>query len=179
MNLFAKTFWLALLLVAVLPVRLAAASRCHWRRSTPPGFEIAIYADNVPGARSLALGTNGTVYVGTLSTGKVYAVIDDDHDGKADQVITVAEGLNSPNGVAYRDGSLYVAEINRILRFDDVAAHPAGPHKPVVINDALPREAHHGWKFIAFGPTAGSTFRSARRATSAHRTRRSTRTSCA
>lgn len=153
MNLFAKTFWLALLLVAVLPVRLAAARSLPLEKiQLPPGFEIAIYADNVPGARSLTLGTNGTVYVGTLSTGKVYAVIDDDHDGKADQVITVAEGLNSPNGVAYRDGSLYVAEINRILRFDDVAAHPAGPHKPVVINDALPREAHHGWKFIAFGP---------------------------
>lgn len=118
----------------------------------PPGFEIAVYADNVPGARSLTLGANGTVYVGTLGAGKVYAVIDQDQDGKADEVRTVAEGLNSPNGVAFRDGSLYVAEIHRILRFDDVAQVPSGGHKPVVISDALPRETHHGWKFIAFGP---------------------------
>ena len=118
----------------------------------PPGFEIAVYADNVPGARSLTLGANGTVYVGTLATGKVYAVIDQNQDGKADEVVAVAEGLNSPNGVAFRDGSLYVAEIHRILRFDDVAQNQSGGRKPVVVTDALPRETHHGWKFIAFGP---------------------------
>lgn len=153
MNFVAKILWPAVLLSAAL------AAPVVWGRSLPlekielpPGFEIAVYADNVPGARSLTLGANGTVYVGTLTAGKVYAVIDENRDGEADEVITVAEGLNSPNGVAFREGSLYVAEIHRILRFDDVAAHPAGPHKPVVINDALPRDTHHGWKFIAFGP---------------------------
>jgi len=118
----------------------------------PPGFEIAVYANDVPGARSLSLGADGTVYVGTLGAGKVYAVIDEDQDGKADQVLTVAEGLNFPNGVAFRDGSLYVAEINRILRFDGIAENLSGTRKPVVVNDALPHETHHGWKFIAFGP---------------------------
>ncbi len=122
------------------------------RIKLPPGFEIAVYADNVPGARSLALGADGTVYVGTLTTGKIYAVIDQDQDGKAEQVLTVAEGLNSPNGVAFREGSLYVAEINRILRFDDVAENLPDARKPAIVNDALPRETHHGWKFIAFGP---------------------------
>lgn len=71
---------------------------------------------------------------------------------KADQVLTVASGLNSPNGVAFREGSLYVAEINRILRFDDVADNLSGARKPAVVTDALPHETHHGWKFIAFGP---------------------------
>lgn len=118
----------------------------------PPGFEIAVYADDVPGARSLSLGADGTVYVGTLTAGKIYAVIDKDQDGKADQVLTVAEGLNSPNGVAFREGTLYVAEINRILRFDGVPEYLSGTRKPAVVNDALPRETHHGWKFIAFGP---------------------------
>jgi glucose/arabinose dehydrogenase len=83
----------------------------------PAGFEIAVYADNLPGARSLALGVDGTVYVGKLTAGKIYAIFDQDRDGKADEVVTVAEGLNSPNGVAFRDGSLYVTEINRMLAF--------------------------------------------------------------
>lgn len=153
MNLATKILWSAVLLdVALVAPAVWSRSLPLEKIELPPGFEIAIYADNVPGARSLALGTNGTVYVGTLAAGKVYAVIDENRDGTADEVVTVAEGLNSPNGVAFRDGSLYVAEINRILRFDDVAANPAGPHKPVVINDALPRETYHGWKFIAFGP---------------------------
>ena len=51
----------------------------------PPGFKISVYADNVPGARSMALGSNGTLFVGTRGEGKVYAVLDRDGDHRADQ----------------------------------------------------------------------------------------------
>jgi hypothetical protein len=57
-----------------------------------------------------------------------------------------------PNGVAFRDGALYVAEVNRILRFDGIEERLASPPAPATVYDALPRNPHHGWKFIRFGP---------------------------
>ncbi|MDF0593560.1 PQQ-dependent sugar dehydrogenase [Methanotrichaceae archaeon M04Ac] len=120
----------------------------------PPGFEIEVYAADVPGARSLALGAEGTVFVGTRSQGRVYAIRDEDGNGRIDpgEVFVIAEGLDLPNGVAFRDGSLYVAEVSRILRFDGIEARLGDPPVPIVVKDDLPRERSHGWRFIAFGP---------------------------
>lgn len=118
----------------------------------PDGFSISIFSQDVPNARSLTLGAKGTVFVGTRTEGSVYALVDENRDGTADRVHTLATGLNMPNGVAFRDGDLYVAEVSRILRFDDVEAHLADPPEPVVVHDELPTARHHGWKFIAFGP---------------------------
>lgn len=120
--------------------------------SLPPGFRIDIYAENVPNARSMTLGEKGTVFVGTRKAGKVYAILDGDGDYRADEVVTIASGLNMPNGVAFRDGSLYVACVSRILRFDGIESRLKNPPEPVVITDGLPRDKHHGWKFISFGP---------------------------
>ena len=118
----------------------------------PPGFSINIYATNVENARSLVLGESGTLFVGTRSAGKVYAVVDRNHDAKADEVITIAEGLNMPNGVAFREGSLYVAEVNRVLRYDRIESRLKNPPKPVIVTDSFPKDPQHGWKFIRFGP---------------------------
>jgi glucose/arabinose dehydrogenase len=119
------------------------------------GFQIAVYADKVDGARQMALAPDGTLFVGTQQRGSVYAVVDANKDGRADNVLTIATGLNTPNGVAFRDGSLYVAEINRVLRFDkilDVVRSKGTAGAPVVVNDTLPTDRPHGWKYIAFGP---------------------------
>jgi glucose/arabinose dehydrogenase len=118
----------------------------------PPGFSIELFADQVPGARSMTSSPNGTLFVGTRSQGKVYAIQDNNHDHKADSIITIASGLNMPNGVAFRNGALYVAEIGRILRFDDIEQQLDSPPTPTVITDDYPEDSHHGWKFIAFGP---------------------------
>ena len=118
----------------------------------PPGFRIDLYASGVKGARSLALGPVGVLFVGTRDEGKVYAIVDKNGDQKADEIITIAMGLNLPNGVAYRDGALYVAEVSRILRFDNIADRLYNPPKPVIVSKAFPSERHHGWKYIAFGP---------------------------
>lgn len=118
----------------------------------PPGFSIAVYASNVPGARSMALGAKGTLFVGSRSEGKVYAVIDRNGDQKADEVITIASGLTSPNGVAFRNGALFVAEISRLLRFDNIETRLSDPPEPVTVNASFPDKSHHGWKFIRFGP---------------------------
>ena len=103
-------------------------------------------------ARSLAQSPGGTIFVGTDRAGSVYALRDDNKDGKADRVITVVSGLNTPNGVAFRDGSLYVAEINRVLRFDNIEPKLEAAGAPVVVTDKFPSDRHHGWKFIRFGP---------------------------
>jgi glucose/arabinose dehydrogenase len=118
----------------------------------PAGFRIALFADGVENARSMALSPGGVLYVGTRTKGSVYAVVDRDKDGKADRVHTIATGLRMPNGVAFRDGALYVAEINKVTRYDGIDAHLENPPAPVIVNDTFPTERHHGWKFIAFGP---------------------------
>ncbi|MCH7768255.1 MAG: sorbosone dehydrogenase family protein [Nitrospinae bacterium] len=120
--------------------------------SLSPGFKISVYAGDVPGARSMTLSPNGTLFVGTRTLGAVYALVDRDRDNAAEEVITLARGLNMPNGVAFRDGALYVAEVNRVLRYDNIEAALNDPPKPVVVNDTFPTDRHHGWKFIRFGP---------------------------
>lgn len=117
--------------------------------SLPPGFSIEVWVDNVPDARSLALGASGTVFVSTRRDGRVYAV---SNSGDERRVTTIAEGLRMPNGVAFRDGDLYVAENHRIIRFDDIEARLRDVPEPVVINDRLLPERHHGWRYIDFGP---------------------------
>ena len=120
--------------------------------SLPPGFSINIYADNVPNARSMALSSNNILFVGTMKSGNVYAVIDKDNDFVADEVITIAHGLNMPNGVAIQDGDLYVAEIHRIIKFTDIEKRLHNPGKPEIVFGDLPKKKWHGWKFIKFGP---------------------------
>jgi glucose/arabinose dehydrogenase len=118
------------------------------RVKLPPGFEIELYA-RAPGARSLTLSPGGTLFVGTRDEGNVYAVRA--ARGRAPSVVTIASGLRMPNGVAFRDGSLYVAEINRVLRYDGIESRLSNPPSPSVVRE-FPSDRHHGWKFIAFGP---------------------------
>lgn len=122
------------------------------RIKLPPGFRIDYYARDVPNARSMVLSPNGTLFVGTRSDGRVYAMVDTNGDQRADTVHTLARGLRMPNGVAFRDGDLYVAEVGRLLRFDDIESRLDDPPDPVVVTDEYPEDRHHGWKFIAFGP---------------------------
>lgn len=117
----------------------------------PPGFTISVYAE-VDNARSITLSPNGTLFVGNRKGNKVFAVIDENKDGVGDKVYTIAKDLTSPNGVAFKDGSLYIATISAILRLDNIEAQLANPPQPVVVYDKYPTDGHHGWKFIAFGP---------------------------
>lgn len=119
----------------------------------PAGFQVSVFADSIVNAREMARGPGGTVFVGSMFAGKVYAVIDGNGDNKADRVVVIASGLNQPNGVAMHDGALYVATNSRLLRFDDIERHLDSPPTPVVVRDSLQNpSAGHTWKFIAFGP---------------------------
>lgn len=121
------------------------------RIKLPEGFKIKIFAE-VNNARSLAISPSGTVFVGNKDGDKVYAVKDTDGDFKADKKWVIDSGLNQPNGVAFRGGNLYVAEINRIVKYENIESNLDSPPDPIVVNDTYPTEAHHGWKYIAFGP---------------------------
>ena len=118
----------------------------------PPGFKIEIYAEGVDNARSMAWGEKGTLFIGTRNKGKVYAVVDKDGDLKAEMVYTIATNLKMPNGVAFKDGSLYVAEVSKIWRFDKIEDNLETPPEPVLVSDEFPNDQWHGWKYIAFGP---------------------------
>ena len=115
----------------------------------PPGFEISLYASGLPNARSMVFGKNGTLFVGTRFVGNVYAVVE--KDGKRETKI-IAKGLHRSNGVAFKNGALYVAELSRITRYDNIEANLDNPPKPVVVFDSLPKDEPHGWKFMTLGP---------------------------
>jgi glucose/arabinose dehydrogenase len=117
----------------------------------PAGFSINIYAE-VENARSLAISSSGTVFVGNRNEDKVYALKDTNNDFKADKKWILASGMNMPNGVAFKDGDLYIAEVNKISRIKGVEGKLDNPGKPEVIFDKYPDKSHHGWKYIAFGP---------------------------
>jgi glucose/arabinose dehydrogenase len=116
----------------------------------PAGFKIEVYAE-VKDARSMTLSPDGTIFVGTKKD-KVFAIPDKNQDGKADKVYEIASGMNQPNGVAFKDGSLFIGTISTIFRLDNIEQNLANPGKPLVVYDKYPTDKHHGWKFIAFGP---------------------------
>lgn len=120
----------------------------------PAGFSISLFA-SVPNARQMTLSPNGTLFVGTRSRGSVYAIADAARlaaQGKTAKPVEIASSLEMPNGVAFHEGSLYVAEVSRILRFPDIEKNLHAKAKFDVIRDDYPTDAHHGWKYIAIGP---------------------------
>ena len=139
----------------LLPACAAARDRLPVEKvRLPRGFGIELWSGDVPGARSMSLAPSGVLFVGTRDE-KVYAVVPGHAANDPKRVVVLAQGLHSPNGVAFKDGALYVAEISRVLRFDrvlDWVAKPGEPLKPVVVSDKFPSDEHHGWKFIRFGP---------------------------
>lgn len=118
----------------------------------PDGFTIDYYVENLTNARSMTRSPSGVLYVGTRSAGNVYALVDLNNDYKVDQVFTIASGLNMPNGVAFHNGDLFVAEVNRILKFKNIEANLSSPPPPEIVFDKFPTITHHGWKFIRIGP---------------------------
>ncbi|MDB2542261.1 PQQ-dependent sugar dehydrogenase [Pseudomonadales bacterium] len=117
----------------------------------PEGFVIEKYAD-VPNARQMNHGGDGVVYVGTRKDGDVYAVVDNNGDGKSDAVHLIDDNLNMPSGLAYKDGDLYVGAVSEILVYRNIDSQLQNPPKPEVLTDQLPDKRHHGWKYLGFGP---------------------------
>jgi glucose/arabinose dehydrogenase len=103
----------------------------------PAGFKVELYAQ-VENTRQMALGSNGTVFVGSRKAGKVRALVDEDGDYRVDRTFLIASGLNMPSGIAFRNGDLYVAAVNRVLRYNNIESRLADLPEPVVITNTLP-----------------------------------------
>ncbi|MDO9414338.1 MAG: PQQ-dependent sugar dehydrogenase [Pseudolabrys sp.] len=134
--------------VAPPPIPTAADKLPTAKLKLPPGFNVEVYASGIPNARSLRLGDEGTLFVGNRFIGKVFAITK--KDGKT-EMKTIAEGLHRPNGLAFHKGTLYVAELSKVWRFDNVEKNLDKPEKKLIYED-LPKDEAHGWKFIAVGP---------------------------
>jgi glucose/arabinose dehydrogenase len=131
------------------PIAAAADKLPIAKLKLPPGFNIEVYAAGMANARSMREGDKGTVFVGSRLVDKVYAIVD--QDGKR-SVKVIASGLYRPNGVAFHDGTLYIAELSQISKIDKIEDNLDNPPKPTVIYDKLPKDEAHGWKFIGIGP---------------------------
>lgn len=126
----------------------------------PDGFKIEIYASDVENARSMTVSPSGTIFVGNRKSDNVFALIDENKDGKVDKKYLITDKLkNMPNGVAFHEGDLYVAEVNKIWVFKDIEnklelidENGFYPEDPILITDDFPSDKHHGWKYIAIGP---------------------------
>jgi glucose/arabinose dehydrogenase len=131
------------------PIATAAAKLPIDKLHVPAGFKVEVFASGLTNARSMAVGDKGTVFVGSRLVDKVYAITP---GNGTNTVKVIASGLHRPNGVAYHNGSLYVAELSKIWRYDNIEASLDTPPKPVLVYDDLPADEAHGWKFIAIGP---------------------------
>ena len=115
----------------------------------PPGFKAELWAHGINNARAMTWGDKGTLFVSSRVAGNVYAVVD---KGGQREVKVIAKGLTQPNGVAFKDGTLYVAEISRITKMPGIEDKLDNPPAMEVVYDILPRDLPHGWKYLAFGP---------------------------
>jgi glucose/arabinose dehydrogenase len=140
---------LFLLLIAAVPA--AAAELPLQQIVLPPGFQISLYA-RIPDARSLQMTPQGVLFVGTRKAGRVWALADRDGDGRAEERHLIARDLAMPNGIAFLDGDLYVAETRRILRYPDILSRLPKVPAAQVVYDELPPESHHGWRYLKAGP---------------------------
>ena len=117
----------------------------------PSGFKAEVWSSGHPGARSMVMGTKGTMFMGTRVIGRVYAIVE--KNGKREPKVLL-QGLTQPNGLAFKDGSLYVFAINKVFRYDNIEDKLDNPGDPVELTKAydLPDTIHHNWKYVAFGP---------------------------
>jgi glucose/arabinose dehydrogenase len=117
----------------------------------PAGFKAEVWSSGHPGGRTMVFGNRGTLFVGTRTIGRVYAITT---SGDKREVKTIASGLTQPNGLAFRDGALYVFAINRVFRYDNIEERLNDVGAPVELTDkfGLPPEIHHNWKYVDFGP---------------------------
>ena len=168
MSVLVRSLWSIVGFLLVVPPAYSASVLPLNTIKLPPGFSISIYARDVPDARSMTLSPNGTLFVGTRKAGKVYAIRARDQARGADTVTTIALGLHMPNGVVFHDGALYVAEVNRILRYDNIEARLTAPPHRWSSPTAIRVRPIMAGSSSAWGQMACSTYQLVRRAMSAN-----------
>jgi glucose/arabinose dehydrogenase len=137
--------------LAPLPAKLTitkAADVPLDKIKVPAGFKVEVWADSIPGGRAIAAGDDGKYYVGTRGLGRIYELTD---DGKQRTSRIVIDKLNQPTA-AFKDGSLYVVAIDKVLRFDGITKNPTVAPVDLTAKFNFPPLQHHNWKYVAFGP---------------------------
>lgn len=149
---FKFLFILLIWILGDIKIGLAITNQDLKKLRLPPGFSIEIFANDVPGARSLAIAEDHVLFVGAKDQGSVYALEFDPATAKVKQKYTIGRGLNMPNGVAFLKGDLFVGEVHRIQKYSGILSQLKSPPEPKQVGPNFPTDTHHGWKFIAFGP---------------------------
>jgi glucose/arabinose dehydrogenase len=139
----------ALAPIAQPPAPKAASEIPVDKIKVPPGFKVELWASGINNARVMTWGEKGTLFVSSRVAGQVYAVVD---KGGTREVKVIAKGLNLPNGVAFKDGTLYVAEVSKIWKLEKIEDTLDSPGEPKMVYETLPKDLPHGWKYLAFGP---------------------------
>src|SRR5436309_2000291 len=132
--------------IAQPPAPKAASEIPIDKIKVPPGFKVELWASGLSNARAMTWGEKGTLFVSSRVAGNVYAVVD---KGGTREVKVIAKGLNLPNGVAFKDGTLYVAEISKIWKLEKIEDNLDNPGEPKMVFDTLPKDVPHGWKYLA------------------------------
>ena len=117
----------------------------------PAGFKISVFAENIISAREISISPSGIIFVGSMK-GNVYAIIKDDKTDKAKKIYVIAKDLIMPVGVCYHNNDLYISEVNKVIKLENIESRLTNPPAPVTVNDSFPADTWHGWKFIKFGP---------------------------
>ena len=114
----------------------------------PPGFKVELWASGMPGVRAMTRTESGRIYAGTRGIGRVYEITD---SGGQRTSRVLVDKLNQP-AVTYHNGALYVAAIDKVLRYDGIDRNAAVQPVDLTAKFNLPPEQHHNWKYIRFGP---------------------------
>ena len=144
----------ALLVLLSLALTLSACGSTKHDINLPPGFSLSLYADELPGARQMALGEQGTVFVGSNQGGKTYALINKNNALEAEKTVIIKNDLELPTGVAVQQGTLYVAGLDKIIRYKEIEKQLVSNSKPqsMLLTSTLPGKSHHGRRVLEFSP---------------------------
>src|SRR5262249_1941968 len=132
----------------------------------PAGFKVSLWAHGINNAREMVWGDKGTLFVSSRVAGNVYALVD---KGDSREVKVIAKGLNLPNGIAFKNGTLYIAEVSKISKMVGIEDKLDSPPAMEVVYDTLPKDLRTAGSTWRSGRTGSSTSTSARPATSACR----------
>jgi glucose/arabinose dehydrogenase len=142
---------LSCLLLGLLPSSLALASQPVMITVTK-GFGLTLYASDLGDAKQMALGDKGTLFVGSQKSGTIYALVDSDQDGQVDKRYLIAKGLEYPEAIAFYQGSLYLANEERVLRYEDIEGRLRRPARPREVYSGLPSMEKKHARAMSFGP---------------------------
>jgi glucose/arabinose dehydrogenase len=116
------------------------------------GFGLSLYASDVGDAKQMAMGANGTLFIGSSKSGTIHALVDSNQDGRVDKRYVIAKGLASPDAIAFHGGDLFVATEKQIVRFVDIEQRLRRPSRPKEVFSDLPESAKKSSRAIHFGP---------------------------